>query len=503
MPRALTDEEIVRLRQLAQDLRTSTPDIAPGQFDGRGIVVCAGGASVFTNAYVLVHLLRNTLGCRLPIEVWHLGAGEMSASMAALLEELDVSVIDAEPIIAAHGAGIRDGWQLKPFAMLWSRFAEVLLLDADQVPVRDPAECFEWLEYHATGTVFWPDIVRLRASNPIWAALGLPPRTTISMESGQVLVDKRRCLRALAATVRLNEAADVLYQVIYGDKDTFLLGWELVASSFAMVPHLPFGDERVLTQRDFAGHPMFQHRTGGKWLYGGEQLRTENFAHMDACLAALAVLGSRWSGRVFHLPDRSGAARQVEAEVIAGGPLRLEIGQDEQLEVVLRPFGEIGDGRALDRQNWWCEEDGDGIVLNLARPEGVTYRFTRMGAGYWTGQRLRPPVVPAHLTTISEPAAQRAAQPGLVDELVRAARLGRPDADEDRLREALILLARVEPGTIARLHQLAAEGPPETRPVLKRILDVVAKSNAGPSPSVNRDSRILRTGYAPATGDGD
>jgi hypothetical protein len=323
------------------------------------------------------------------------------------------------------------------------------------------------------------------------------------MESGQVLVDKQRCLRALAATVRLNETADVLYQVIYGDKDTFLLGWELVAASFAMVPHLPFGDERVLTQRDFAGHPMFQHRTGAKWLYGGEQLRVENFVHMDDCLVALAVLESRWSGRVFHLPDRSSAARQIEADVIAGGRLHLEIGQDEQLDVELRPFGEISDGRSLDRQNWWCEEDGDGVVLNLARPEGVTYRFTRVGTGYWTGQRLRPPVVPAHLTTISGSTTQCATQPGLVDELVRAARLGQPDADEDRLRDALILLARVEPGAVARLRQLAAEGPPETRPGLKRVLDVVAQSGAAPSASVKRDSRILRTGYAPATGDGD
>jgi ADP-heptose:LPS heptosyltransferase len=44
----------------------------PGGFRGQGIVICAGGIRLFTNAWVCVQLLRR-LGCRLPIELWHLG----------------------------------------------------------------------------------------------------------------------------------------------------------------------------------------------------------------------------------------------------------------------------------------------------------------------------------------------------------------------------------------------------------------------------------------------
>src|SRR5688572_16493888 len=203
------------LLALAQSLREWHPTLPEGRFAGRGIVIVAGGASVFTNAYVLVSVLRGTLQCKLPIEVWHFGPEEMSPAMAALLAEFDVALIDAQPIIAAHDARIKDGWQLKPFALQWSSFAEVLLLDADQVPVTDPAAVFDWPEFRSAGAVFWPDTHELLPGNPVWAELGLPPRQTIAFESGQVLVDKRRHWRALSITVRLNEEAERLYRLIY------------------------------------------------------------------------------------------------------------------------------------------------------------------------------------------------------------------------------------------------------------------------------------------------
>ena len=42
----------------------------------RGIVICGGGERYLPSAYVLVRVLRH-LGCGLPVEVWHLGEGEM------------------------------------------------------------------------------------------------------------------------------------------------------------------------------------------------------------------------------------------------------------------------------------------------------------------------------------------------------------------------------------------------------------------------------------------
>ena len=228
----------------------------------------------------------------------------------------------------------------------------------------------------------------------------------------------------------------------------------------------------------------------------------ENFVHTEDCLAALDELQRRWCGRVFHLPDRSTAARRAEAELISGGRLRLEVGQDERLELDLRPHGEIGDGRALDRENWWCEETAGGIALRLARSEGVTYSFARVGPGYWAGQRLRPPVVPSSLTPCGDTGARTARHAGLVDELVRAARLGRPDAEETALAEALLLLARVEPGAIRRVGELAAAGPGRARPALARILSRLERASEGGRSDIYRDVSVLRTGYSETSGDG-
>ncbi|MEI9899474.1 MAG: hypothetical protein WDN31_04300 [Hyphomicrobium sp.] len=83
--------------------------------------------------------------------------------------------------------------------------------------------------------------------------LGLPATQRVSFESGQVLVDKRRHGQALAATFLLNEQAETIYDLVYGDKDTFLLGWLLTGATHAVVPHRPFADDRTLTQRDFGG----------------------------------------------------------------------------------------------------------------------------------------------------------------------------------------------------------------------------------------------------------
>ena len=50
------------------------PDPYPAdRFSGRGIVICAGGARLLTGAWVTINILRRTLGCTLPIQVWHLG----------------------------------------------------------------------------------------------------------------------------------------------------------------------------------------------------------------------------------------------------------------------------------------------------------------------------------------------------------------------------------------------------------------------------------------------
>ncbi|MEQ1770381.1 MAG: hypothetical protein ABL879_11130 [Devosia sp.] len=479
------------LAALASQLRTQHSDYPAGRYDGRGIVIAAGGARIFTNAYVLLRVLRNTLHSTLPIEVWHFGAAELSPLMRSLLRELDVDVIDAEPILRREGATASDGWQLKPFSILHSKFAEVLLLDADQVPVTDPAIVFDWPQYRDTGAVFWPDIVRLRAGNPIWERMGLAPHARPSLESGQVLVDKRRHWRALNATVTLNQHADELYKIIYGDKDTFLLAWQLVGAAFSQIPHQPFSNERVLFQRDFDGKLIFQHRTNAKWEYSAEPDVVEGFQHFEPCRDALEDLRRRWNGRIFNPPDRTAAARARE-EALAGARFAIEMVADSYRPIVtLAPHGEFREGRDFDRQNWWCEERGGQIVLSFNDGARLTYTFTERPDGAWSGHRPRHPAATVNLLPVLNEQPAPAAAPGLVDALL-ATTLA--DAgDRERLAAALEMLGRADPGMRRRIETLAGLAAHKHADILGRV---IATFNGGPSfGPVVVDEAVMRLGY--------
>lgn len=47
-----------------------------------------------------------------------------------------------------------------------------MLTIKDNIPLRDPAELFEGLEYTHSGSVFWPDLYKDHPDNAIFRVLG-------------------------------------------------------------------------------------------------------------------------------------------------------------------------------------------------------------------------------------------------------------------------------------------------------------------------------------------
>jgi hypothetical protein len=127
-----------------------------GLWHGRGIVICGGGEIHFPCAWVCICMLR-TLGCELPIELWHRGPREMTDTMRALVAPLAVTCVDAYRMARKHPVRRLDGWELKSYAIAFSRFEEVLYLDADNMAVVDPEFLFSSEPYRQTGALFWPD----------------------------------------------------------------------------------------------------------------------------------------------------------------------------------------------------------------------------------------------------------------------------------------------------------------------------------------------------------
>jgi hypothetical protein len=275
---------------------------------GRGIVICAGGARYFTNSWVCLSALRR-LGCRLPVQLWHLGREEMDPAMERLVAPLQVECVDASKIQRNHPVRRLGGWELKPYAILFSPFREVLLLDADNLPVRDPTFLFNSQPFLDCGALFWPDFGRSRKSAAIWTSCGLEVPAESEFESGQIVVDKRRCWPALRLALWFNEHSDFYYQYLHGDKDTFSLAFRRLQTAYRLAPNPPERFPEGTYQQDFEGRRLFQHRNLVKWTLMPHNRHIPGFQNEKLCLADLERLRQCWNGRLPWLRAHSSRKR--------------------------------------------------------------------------------------------------------------------------------------------------------------------------------------------------
>jgi len=289
-------------REIADRFLEQAPQYPADNFRGRGVVICGGGVEYFTCAWLCIHMLRN-LGCRLPIELWHLDGKEMSTEMRELVAPLNVTCVNAAEVQRRHPVRRLTGWELKPYSVIHSSFKEALYLDADNVPVVDPTFLFDSPEYKQTGAVFWPDYGRLEPHRAIWRVCKVLYRDEPEFESGQMLIDKQRCWQALQLTMHLNEHSDFYYHYIHGDKDTYHMAWRMLNQPYGMVPHrikrLGLPRHRhwslVMCQHDFEGKVIFQHRNQSKWKLVEANDRIPGFQYETECLEFLDELREKWS----------------------------------------------------------------------------------------------------------------------------------------------------------------------------------------------------------------
>jgi hypothetical protein len=376
----LTDGSVVA----RSDAYIGTIEPYPDKFHGRGIVICAGGIRYLTCAWVLVNQLRS-LGCRLPIQVWQRDSKEHDRRWANLVAPLAVECVDAASL-SGVGKLPRGGWELKSFAMLHTPFEEVLLLDADNVPVADPTYLFDEPEYQRLGAIFWPDGTRTPPDAPQWRIFNVAYRDEPEQESGQVLIDKRKCWQALNLCNWHNERSDYFYRVIYGDKDTFRFAWHRLAQPFAM-PGRPIEElPATLCQHDLQGQRIFQHRVHDKWSLGGNR-RIPGFLYEAECLEFVAELRRRWDV-VPGLAGRLGARDRQRMRDLAGRSFVYERLGSNRWPMQLDPRGYVHAGRTQRELFWWRR----GGKLVLAGNDGApTCELRERADGIWEGMSFRDP----------------------------------------------------------------------------------------------------------------
>jgi alpha 1,2-mannosyltransferase len=196
----------------------------------RGIVTSAGGA-YFPVLLVSLLMLRRT-GSKLPVEVLVASREEYEP----LICEVVYPALNAKCIILSEILGHSrhkfqlSGYAYKVYAMLFSSFEEILLLDSDNFPIHPPELLFEEAPYTSHHFVLWPDLW-IPTFSPLFANITnidvelLQRRPTI--EAGQILISKKTHTKSLLLAAYYNTYGRYYYGLTTqggpgeGDKETF------------------------------------------------------------------------------------------------------------------------------------------------------------------------------------------------------------------------------------------------------------------------------------------
>jgi alpha 1,2-mannosyltransferase len=318
----MLDLDLKRLHE-AQQMAVQMFARQPKDHSGRGIVTTVFDRE-FASCWVLLSELKR-LNVSLPIEGFH-RPGELSDRNRALVEGLGLPLTlrQIDDDVARFG--------LKPFSIWRASFREVLWLDCDCFPLRDPSFLFDDPEYQAKGSLFWRDVFGVdrcsvwHPSADVWPVFNVPPNDAEEFDTGQLLIDKERCWSELGLVVHFNRRSDVYYRHVWGDKDTFRLAWQNLAAArdggrlkgydnladpdsvpFGFMPYGPFhmgrpndqhkwGGGTVMVQRDRQGRALFNHRNTDKFKLDGDNVFNDDIEneaiyhqHLDALREMLAA----------------------------------------------------------------------------------------------------------------------------------------------------------------------------------------------------------------------
>lgn len=386
---------------LSREFLEGLPDYPRGKFQGRGVVICAGGTRLFTNGWVCLRILRH-VGCTLPVEFWHL-PNEIDPYMAALVAPYGVECIDAGVVAdqIEQRPRIMGGWELKAFALLHCRFREVLLLDADNVALVDPDFLFQTPEFQGCGSIFWPDYGHMEESRPMWEAAEVAYRDESEIESGQIVLDKARCWRALNLAMHYNEHSDFYYKHIHGDKCTFQFAWHRTGTAYAMPPFGIHSLQATMCQHDFDGRRIFQHRNMDKWELDGRNLHVRDFQLEDVCRSFLRELATRWPGQPFRQNGGEPEAAEMSGTLTGAVFDYHRVGYDRRiLQFVAN--GAIGDGADECERYWSLRFRDDRYLLTLVGGDGVTCHLVLDADGVFRGNWLHHERMPIELSPCDE-----------------------------------------------------------------------------------------------------
>jgi hypothetical protein len=263
--------------------------------EGVGIVQCVGNHYAKYTFFFVRHL--RALNCTLDVELFFAGESDLSPHNQELLRSLPgVTLRDLTAEFDQRHVRLA-AWALKPFSILASRFRHVILVDSDVVFFQPPEIMLEDPVYVEYGTLFFKDrsimgndpslkqwlVSILRSPSPYLMSTRMwHLRTLHEMESGVVVFDKHRNLLPLLSVAKLNSGIlrdAVIYERLYGDKDTFWLGFELVRQpyGFSLYPTGVLAAANRTNATDACSTKILHSNEYGLLWFNGGVMRNKKF----------------------------------------------------------------------------------------------------------------------------------------------------------------------------------------------------------------------------------
>jgi hypothetical protein len=326
-------EDLSSLKSVMDQLRqklSANPSPRVCQSGKKGIAMTIGNQRHVDNAYSSLTTLREEHKSTMPVTIFHWG-DEVTAEVMKVFEtKFGAKFVDLQaqefalPHKCAEKKSKPSGFPLKAMAVYYaqSQFEHMLWLDVDNTLLVAPEALFESEEYKTSGSTFWPDFMQGWVNDEIYEVLTEgkhTPAQVADTESGQFLLNTCQHQDVLEYMQALNENTDVVYDQMYGDKDTYRLafalagkldkfhqvatmpgaGWTTVAGSSELQmirAEAAMANNDLLDVGEFAtrcevpqpalligmmqnsptGKPLFYHRTNAEFsLKNMDQIRTE------------------------------------------------------------------------------------------------------------------------------------------------------------------------------------------------------------------------------------
>nr|QBK88331.1 MAG: putative mannosyltransferase [Marseillevirus LCMAC202] len=284
-----TDRIIQRLRQKNRVFYQTLP-----KFNGRGIVIVLNDTTVLAGSLLILTMRRNL--CKTPILVCYAG-DDLAEQNRKFLESIqNVATMALGPKLDLPLETLR-GTQARVYALIYSPFQEVLMLEPDMLFFKNPEYLFGDSQYRQTGALFWKDRkIQSYWDKKVydWVRRLIPYRKgdnrILDKKAGNyqsqdlMLFNKTTHMKTLEKLWILTKEWETVYNYIPGDKESYWISSELAKEEHAFVPSYP-GVIGELHMDTLCGHTLYLDSSAqllgwnGSLFHNGETRQVTDFTH--------------------------------------------------------------------------------------------------------------------------------------------------------------------------------------------------------------------------------